>query len=372
MRQDENAPAPSVRDRSQVPGGHTGGMVEGMSFSGNERNNLFLSLAARRFEDLSGVSGVDHPADGRALGLLDYDRDGWLDLAIVNANAPLLQLYRNRIRNLAGERPVLAVRFVGGNRAASPADGLAPRDGYGAVVEVDVDGVGLLREHRAGEGFAAQNSATLLIGLGAGAEGGAVRVRWPSGRVQRLAFAPEGSLVTAYEDASESPDGSGFSIAPYRVAGLAARAAATVPRDPAPRRLAIARRGAEGDADAQLKLVTTMATWCEACKAELPQLERLRAEFAGDELELLAVPVDEHDDARKLETYVREHAPAYELLSDLSDEQVAAVKQAVVDALRIDALPAAIVTDGDGRVLSTSWEIPSVSDIRALLAREGS
>jgi hypothetical protein len=36
-----------------------------------------------------------------------------------------------------------------------------------------------------------------------------------------------------------------------------------------------------------LKLTTTMATWCDACKGELPQLKRLRAAFAVDDLELL-------------------------------------------------------------------------------------
>jgi thiol-disulfide isomerase/thioredoxin len=371
VRQDEDTPAQSVFERSLIGGQHAAGSIEGVSFSGNERNNLFLSLAAKRFEDISGVSGIDHPADGRALGIFDYDRDGWLDLAIVNANSPLLQLYRNRIRNLVGERPVLAVRFRGGNRTSSPADGFSPRDGYGAVVEVEVDGVRLVREHRAGEGFAAQNSATLLLGLGAGSDGGAVRVRWPSGRVQELAFAAEGSLVTVYEDASESPDGSGFRIAPYRVAGLAVRAASASRSELAPQRLEIAARKAEGHPVARLKLVTTMATWCDACKGELPQLKRLRAEFAADELELLGVSVDENDDARKLEKYVKVYAPAYQMLDDLSNEQVAVVKQVVIDALRIDALPAAILTDGDGYVLRTMWEVPSVSDIRALLARDG-
>ena len=52
-------------------------------------------------------------------------------------------------------------------------------------VEVDVGGRTLLREHRAGEGFSAQNSATLIVGLGAHQRAErAVRVRklWPSGR----------------------------------------------------------------------------------------------------------------------------------------------------------------------------------------------
>jgi thiol-disulfide isomerase/thioredoxin len=370
VREDDSVPKQSVFDRSLIGGLRAGGNIEGVSFSGNERNNLFLNLSANSFEDISGVSGIDHPADGRALGLIDYDRDGWSDLVIVNANSPLLQLYRNGAKEVVGERPVLAVRLVGGNRTASPADGFASRDGYGASVEVDVEGVKLVREHRAGEGLATQSSATLLIGLGPGAKGGAVRVRWPSGQVQELPFAAADSLVTVYEDASESQNGSGFSLAPYRVAGLAARAAAAPSSELDVRRLDIAGQTDKKHIRGRFKLLTTMATWCDACKAELPQIKLLRAEFGADELEIFGVPVDENDNARKLEEYVKTYAPAYEMLAGLSDEQVAAVKQAVIDTLRIDALPAAILTDSDGHVLRTIWGVPSVSDVRELLARE--
>jgi hypothetical protein len=370
VRNDKNAPKQSVFDRSLSGGRLSGGHVEGMSFSGNERNSFFLNLDANRFEEISGVSGFDHPADGRAMGLLDYDRDGWLDLAIVNANSPLIQLFRNRIRDAVGERSILAIRFVGGNRTASPSTEFASRDGYGAIVEVTLGDARLVREHRAGEGFATQNSATLLIGLGSDVESGALRVRWPSGRSQDLASVPANSLVTVYEDAAQSPNGSGFVVAPYRLEGLAARAAAA-PRDAeVERRLAIAGAEGRGNTKARLKLVTTMATWCEACKGELPQVKRLRAAFDADTLEILGVPVDENDTTEMLEAYVRLNEPAYTMLTDLSDAQIAVVKQTVIDVLRIDALPAAFITDREGLILRTLWEVPSVSEVRELLAKE--
>ncbi len=154
-------------------------------------------------------------------------------------------------------------------------------------------------------------------------------------------------------------------------AGLAARAAAAPRSEPAVRRLEIAGPTGKGHVRGRFKLMTTMATWCDACKAELPQIKFLRAEFGADELEILGVPVDENDNARKLEEYVKTYAPAYQMLDGLSEDQVAAVKQAVIDALRVDALPATILTDADGHVLRTLWGVPSVSDIRELLAREG-
>ncbi len=116
---------------------------------------------------MSGVSGLDHPADGRAFAVLDFDRDGWQDLAVVNANAPLLQLYRNQIGDGEGDRAgIVALRFEGGNRVASSNDQWSARDGYGARVLVELGGRTLLREHRAGEGLAAQNSPTMRIGIG--------------------------------------------------------------------------------------------------------------------------------------------------------------------------------------------------------------
>ena len=371
MRQDDDAPESTVLDRSTIGGPLAGGYIEGVSFSGNERNNLFLSLGASDFEDVSGISGIDHPADGRSMGLLDYDRDGWLDLAIVNANSPLLQLFRNRIEKIVGPRPILAVRFVGGNRSAQPVDGFSPRDGYGAIVEVEVDGARLIREHRAGEGFAAQNSATQLIGLGVGAAGGMVRVRWPSGQVQEIGLASAGSLITVFEDASQSEDGSGFSIVPYQLPEFAARTSNTPRKESAGHHLAIAGREGRGNVSAQLKLVTTMATWCEACKGELPQIKRLRSAFTNTQLEILAVPVDENDDAEKLAKYVQMYLPAYLMLDDLQDEEIATVKQLVLDELRIDALPAAIITNTEGKVLRTMWEVPAVSDIRKFLTVDG-
>jgi hypothetical protein len=144
----------------------------GASLSGFERNHLFLSSGGTKFADISGISGLDDPADGRAFGLLDYDRDGWQDIALVNANAPMLELYRNRIGSHpatlarpAGGRMV-ALRFVGGNRTARPSREASARDGIGARVTVDLGGSSILREYRAGEGFASQNSATLIIGVG--------------------------------------------------------------------------------------------------------------------------------------------------------------------------------------------------------------
>ena len=125
------------------------GTEDGSSLSGHERNALFINDGGRSFTNVSGICGADDPADGRAVGLLDYDRDGYTDLAVVNANAPLFQLFRNEIAEVTGapERSgrMLALRFRGANQTGSAAPGRSPRDGYGARVEIDLPDATLVR-----------------------------------------------------------------------------------------------------------------------------------------------------------------------------------------------------------------------------------
>jgi len=86
-----------------------------LSISGKERNRLFVNREGE-FADYSGVSGLDNPADSRVFATWDFDRDGWSDIAVVNANRPVLNIYRNRIGEQVGNRGrFIAVRFVGGN-----------------------------------------------------------------------------------------------------------------------------------------------------------------------------------------------------------------------------------------------------------------
>ena len=129
-----------------------------VSFSGNEANHLFLNQRGASFEDISGVSGLDSRADSRAFAVFDYDRDGWQDIVLVNSNAPMLHLFHNEIGTAGGDGRVIGVRFVGGNHAAVPADGHSNRDGYGAVVRVDLGEAFLLQANQSADSrFAPQS-----------------------------------------------------------------------------------------------------------------------------------------------------------------------------------------------------------------------
>ena len=46
-----------------------------------------------------------------------------------------------------------------------------------------------------------------------------------------------------------------------------------------------------------------MATWCAACKRELPQLRSLRTLFDEDQVAMFGVPIDAADDSKKLQEF---------------------------------------------------------------------
>jgi hypothetical protein len=73
----------------------------------------------------------------------------------------------------------------------------------GAVVECLLPGGEKLRRQRAcGEGFAAQNSASLTIGIGAASQVEKLIVHWPGGQIQDCGPIPAGSLVFVKEGES--------------------------------------------------------------------------------------------------------------------------------------------------------------------------
>ncbi len=347
---------------STLLAGNNRELVDGASLSGHERNHLFLNEGDGRMRDVSGISGLDHPADGRALGWLDFDRDGWLDFAVVNANAPTLQLFRNEMSAQPGgtQRGAIALRLVGGNQSAAPDSEWSNRDGVGSRFEIQIGDRTLVRELRVGEGFASQNSAILYAGLGDAKNADRVTVRWPSGRTQSAEHVPAGSVVTFYENPKHAPSDGATLVE----AGLSRASTKAPGYDPTHETLELS--DIAGSSDAPLRVFTTTATWCESCRSELPDVARLREQFPPTELDLVAVPVDETDTPEKLLEYTRRYEPRYRMLYDRTDADVTSVKKVIETRLRRDVLPASIVTNADHEILGVFWGLPTVSDLRAM------
>ncbi len=325
------------------------GKMEVHSLSGKERNHLFINEdSGKDFVNLSALSGLDSVADGRGFGVLDYDHDGWQDVAVVNANSPLVQLYHNDIGKMPNARGgMIALRFVGGN-TASAASELSNRDGYGTVVRVVLEGgVKLMREHRCGEGFAGQNSATMIIGIGDRDTVESVNVRWPSGKTFSIENVAEGTLLTAYENREEGA----FVQKPYRDG-----------RERSVRAIIKKRFPVSQGTPAKVQIYTTTATWCVACISHLPALADLKQEGVA----LYGVPIDVNDDAAKLADYVAKKKPPYQMLAEIDSEQKQAVTAFLAEALQMQnpVLPSSVITDADGNVLEVMQGIPTLSQVR--------
>lgn len=339
-----------------------------MSFSGHERNRLFLNKRGQAFSDYSAISGLDSEADGRGFVLWDYDRDGWQDIALVNSNSPSLNLFHNEI-GYAGEsgdvqeNQVIAVRFVGGNDSARPLVTAACRDGYGAVVEVTLGDLTLKREHRCGEGFATQNSATMLIGIGQRHRVERVTVRWPAGEIHEIEDVPAGTLLTCFENESHAPEGTPFSLESYRIEWPAIQPIASLDYPV----LKLTTLSVDSPEESRLRLYTTMATWCAACKAQIPQLQQLRRACGEKELVLYGLPIDPTDDHAKLDTYIQQWDLPYELIVALTNGQRKAVKQVLSDTGHAEILPVTIVTNKQNEVLHVFAGVPTVSEVKKLL-----
>ncbi|MCH2105170.1 MAG: ASPIC/UnbV domain-containing protein [Planctomycetes bacterium] len=330
----------------------------GDSFSGHERDHFFVNLAGERFIDLGGIYGMDHPGDGRTIAMLDHDRDGWMDFAVASSNKPSLQLFRNKIGELSGSAPrFVALRLEGGARGLSPEEQLSPREGYGARVEVVTAQGTQALEARCGEGRSATHARTLIVGLGEAALAERVTVRWPSGRESVVEAVPSGTLLSVYELAEQSPDGSGEARAPYRAVERASAGGAD-------RSLVM---GAEGD---ELRVLVTMTTTCAACLRAKPKLKKLKEACAADGVSFYGVPVDLDETAETLAHYVEQREPPYEVLVDLEDAAVDELRAVVRAELGYESTPCTVVTNGRGEVLDVRAGIPSLSVLRKCLDEE--
>jgi hypothetical protein len=145
---------------------------ENASWSGRERNNVYLNLRDGTFADVSAVSGANSIEDGRALAVVDWNDDGRQDLVLRNRTAPRIQLFVNQDTS---DAHFLALDLRGTT---------CNRDAIGARVTVEVDGRTLVQTLKAGDGFMAQSSKRLHFGLGSATSAERVTVRWPDGSSQ--------------------------------------------------------------------------------------------------------------------------------------------------------------------------------------------
>jgi tetratricopeptide (TPR) repeat protein len=340
---------------------------QGKSFSGRERNCCFLNAGARRFANVSALSGLDFDDDGRAIGIVDWDFDGDLDAWFVNRSGPQVRYLRNDLPIAQEGRRFLALKLQGT---------ACNRDAIGARVEVHLRGqaVPLLKTLRAGDGFLSQSSKWLHFGLGPSAEIDRVVVRWPGSKPQTLAgLVPDRwyRVVQGREQAErwEPPQPVAMQPSPLPLE-IAAEPPRVLLSEPVPLPpLDFTLFGGQGGPSpgrpspgrveklrGKPALLVLWTSWCPTCAAELKDLNERRGELAAKGVVALALSVDGlYDnrtgmaDAAKLLDKV-----AYRLPAGMAGKAMLDILQLVHDEV-FDrhpplGLPCSFLIDAEGRL----------------------
>ena len=358
-------------------------------FSGSERNHLFLNSHGESFLDVSGISGVDSPSDGRVSVWLDMDRDGRHDLAVVNSNRPLLQLYRNETGDTdRKDGNFIALRFVGGNDSADASPEFSNRNGFGTRIVVQAGDRRITREHYCSQGFAGQNTSTMLIGLGEATTVDQLSVTWQSGLKQRFSNLTAGKLLILFErPAADDPsptrkdsDASGITITDYQRVLPADSPSehpeiATQDRDPLPvllpAQLAVASQPSASNLrveDPELVVLTTMASWCTSCAKHQPLLKVMSKEFSTSNVSFVGFAGDPNDPADDLRGFIKRLDIDYPVAA-APDASLRSTVEAILNSGDgADVLPSTIIVNGQGQVLATHQGIPTASEIRRQLS----
>jgi tetratricopeptide (TPR) repeat protein len=158
------------------------------SIASRQRNVFLRNDGHGGYDEISGTVGLDLDQDGRSFAVLDIDRDGDPDLAVMaDRQVPQLRIFRN---DFATKSASIAVRLRGTT---------SNRDAIGARVTVETDRIHKIKIVQAGSGFLSQSSKELLIGLGASERILKLTVSWPSGGTQVFTDVPLNARIRIVE-----------------------------------------------------------------------------------------------------------------------------------------------------------------------------
>jgi thiol-disulfide isomerase/thioredoxin len=332
---------------------------KGFSFSGYERDTLFLNREGKKFMDISGVSGIDSITDGRAAVFADFDNDGDEDVFLTTIQGPGHLLFRN---NVGQDNHWLRIILDGGKETG--------RDAYGSVVRVKTSAGTMTKVKAGGSGYLSQSDPGLLFGLGPDPTAQSIEVTWPNGRVEPFsADARSGdTLLLRY--------GTG-------IAQLIELPKTNLP-DPLTKTESLARglrfkvggkvpaiqvqslSGASSSLQSILRpgrrtVINLWATWCVPCLKEMPELDRLRAGLEKSGVDLIGLNVDAEPGDR-VQQFLKKVPVNYPIYVG----GVSAISQLfATDELTV---PLSLVIDQNGRVeqLISGWSLDTQRRFQAL------
>ena len=149
---------------------------------------LFRNTGKGRFEHASPTAGPDFavPQAGRGAAYGDYDRDGDLDVLLVNNHGPARLL-----RNDGGNRNSWISVRVSGTKTN--------RSGIGAVVRVTSAQGTQWQLVRSGSSYCSQSDLAVTFGLGKDTVVTSIEVEWPGGAKETVKNVPAKTFVKIVE-----------------------------------------------------------------------------------------------------------------------------------------------------------------------------
>ena len=346
---------------------------EGRSFSGRERNCVFLNCRSPQFANVSAITGLDFPDDGRALAAVDWDHDGDLDLWFFNRTGPRLRLMCNQtiVADSVSNKGFLALRLQGTT---------SNRDAIGARVEVvlkeETSDSGkqdsqiatrqpLIQTLYAGDAYLSQSSKWLHFGLGLNGVIDHVTIRWPQGEVERFTdidaknryLLVEGSGRAEKIDASRQLASLTASLQTPTTSDIASRIILSnrlpmpILRPNAYDGSKLPTIGTEG----QPLLVNFWASWCVACVSELHEFTESEERLRETGLDILALSVDglgaegqgNSDDAEQILEKINFPFSSGVATRELLDK-LAIVQRIILNRRPPFAVPTSFLLDSDG------------------------
>jgi len=324
------------------------------TWSGYERNVLYLNNGDGTFSDVSGIVGLDFIEDSRTFALADFDQDGRVEVLLKNRNGPQIRLLKNVMANLG---PAIAFRLQGKKSS---------RDAIGASVTLETDSGRQTLSVQVGSGFLAQHSKELFFGLGKQQNAVKATIQWPSGLQQELDDLPinhriwveEGSppsRVEPFVDKKEQP---------FHPTATAAVQPAEFPDNAETWLLALIAapdfsltdlNGSKHSLSAYRGKPVLLYFWTAAssrCVQDLQGFHNLPAPRSEAELRILAINVDEAQGAGASESLDADHSLRFPVLRATAD--VCAVYnllfRSLFDRRRDMNLPTSFLVDADGAI----------------------
>ena len=276
----EDVPTEGVGNARYLSRHNTQMFQEGRSFSGNERDKVWINKGAGVFADLSQFSGADSPNDGRSVVAADFDDDGDVDLFVHELQRERHALYRNELNGDYGQFIKVRLRATAGQY-----------EGIGAQVTAVMDSSKTAQVLSRGAGIASCQVPELIFGVGQ-AKSADLEVLWPGGHKDVFKNVAAGSRVILVEGADKPET---FAAKPQPLpdplpAGLTVRIGEALPNFKVQD-----SSGQEVDFDVKAlaagkpMYLNLWASYCGPCVKEIPDLQAISD--AG-EITMIGISVD--------------------------------------------------------------------------------